>query len=126
MKKTITRKLVIEALRKEPLRGGTFFYTTDQDDEDIYTCEVCAIGAVLRRALFVRDLARLKPSWHRVGRVAMDFRVAGKRYMRDLSRKFESLVTNREYYVATEEDREVMIAWVKKHFPEKFTLEINP
>lgn len=43
----IEKKIVIEALRKEPLNTNRFFDDYDKPSK----CEVCAVGAVVRRSI---------------------------------------------------------------------------
>ena len=43
----VTKNQIIEAISTESLIGGAWFYTKD--------CAVCAVGAVLRRCLNIKD-----------------------------------------------------------------------
>lgn len=56
----LTKKLIIEALRTEPLVSGAFFRITNETDQEVHTCEVCAVGAVMRKSGIVKKLLQPK------------------------------------------------------------------
>lgn len=57
MRKLVTKDQVIEALKTEPLRAGSFFDMFH--GSQLETCDVCAIGAVMRKTLGVKTLRSL-------------------------------------------------------------------
>lgn len=52
MKKTVTRRQVLTALRTEPLKNGDWVHDKayDYDANKDGTCSVCAVGAIVRAA----------------------------------------------------------------------------
>lgn len=145
IKKVITKKTVIEALRKEPLMAGAWF----DNETSPMDCNVCAVGAVLRRVSAVRAIMKLQDDEGMIGtycdinefvagklfpnhtRLSSDARpvdiaryLKKKNYLAALSAKFESLVVNNSDGIPNDCQRQSLVDFVTINFPEKFTIEM--
>lgn len=122
MKKTMSRTLILRALRTEPhLTKGTWARWLDGDKK---TCEVCAVGAVLRRAFRTNNADRIG----RLGVAATDngsavfssqfikSNLERGHYLNALSCVYESAHPNWA--------RRKAIAFVKEYFPKQITIEV--
>lgn len=138
VKKVITKKLVIEALRSEKLMSGDWFH---DDFDNLKDCAVCAVGAVLRRC---SALSVLIKRTERDDNYNINDRIRGiirasnvgydsswrdvlthlkrKNYLAALSAKFEQLVSDSAETEPTETQRESLVDFVKVYFPNKFTI----
>lgn len=151
----IKKSVVIEALMTEPLRAKEFFHTGRQCEIDINTCSVCAVGAVLRKSLGAKKLEAfdkqfnygdhipyagflggyigqtiLKGSFTSDEYGYLDDIVAEKNYLGALSIYFEALIDKYEYAELEGESslpfvRNLLVAFVKKHFPTQFRLNLT-
>ena len=120
MIKSITKAQVIIALKKEPLTRGSFFGGIKRTKKK---CEVCAVGAILRYISFETWAHDIGYNINRVA-YALTNQIATcqdpkglikeKNYLGALSCYFEDNHTKKQ-----------CIAFVKKHFPKKLTLEIK-
>jgi hypothetical protein len=128
MKKTVTRKEILQAIRYEPLAAGNWIRT---DSKDPATCEVCAVGGVLRRAAglspydiedFGYQLLELSdcifdrensPTFNSAAAFAKAL-VKDGLYLNALSVYFESL---HKRYGGGTETRKRLRTFVKNHFP---------
>lgn len=130
--KTITKKDVVKALESEPLVSGDWFGDLGQKH-----CNVCAVGAVLRKVSFEKWLIKIDMGGY-VWEIAKIFGwtlrdastdatitafalIKRKRYMEALSNKFERMTINPPD-VINDTKRKKLISWVKKYFPTKFEL----
>lgn len=120
MKKTITKRQVINALEEQPLATGSYFYSDGSKK-----CRVCAVAAILIKMGFEKE-ARKRDLLDIIGSIAtqdmcvpftelkiMDA-LEEKNYLGALSGHFEQNGT-----------RKSAIEFVKKNFPEKLTLKID-
>jgi hypothetical protein len=125
MKRTriITKAGVIEALKKEPLTTGSFFKERDGVIEA--GCEVCAVGAVLRRFSFEKMTRSKGGNLHKLGEQAtqysyMDYDpdalLEDGNYLGALSCFFEDAGRDR---------KRRSIEFVKKNFPNSFRLTLE-
>lgn len=120
MIKTITKKQVIEALEKEPvLESGSWFRGRPKSG-----CAVCAVGAVLRKVSFEKWARRLRADLGTLGLVATNYSFSPSDDL-NKSLKDKNWLGTLSIYFERGHSREKCIAFVKKHFPSKFTLEIK-
>lgn len=125
MTKTIRRKDVIVALNTENLKSGSFFRGEKG-------CQVCAVGAVLRKVSFETWARKNKLRLHSVGEEATlgeylssnpKYLIKEGNYMGALSCYFEQASDGCRY-----SDTVVLrrtIAFVKKYFPVRFELTLK-
>jgi len=130
--KVIKRKVVIEALRKEPLVTGCFWENLGHKATNGVKagCNVCAVGAVLRRASFEKEfLGRdqgeigLAATLDRCQDEDISKLLKNKNYLGALSCYFEDLIP--VFNSVKNKDREKCIKFVKKNFPKQFKLTIK-
>lgn len=136
-KKTITKRIsrakVIEALKTEPLDYGAWFH-----GNDIKTCNVCAVGAVIRKASFVSTFSNFDEE--QMGNICLKLtdRVASacdvnsedetnsaikilledENYLGALSVFFEDMMDRDTTGVVNSSHRKRLVTFVKKHFPQ--------
>lgn len=128
-KKTVTikRETVIEALKTEPLRSSRFFH----NDENLnhMECQVCAVGAVLRKHL------RINEKLLSIVSVGSDVckgeftegdgipkKIAkSKNYLGALSVYFEKLL-GEPYINPNKRQIGYLVRFVKENFPKQFKL----
>lgn len=142
MKKYMTKKMIIEVLRKEPLSSGSFIYHEMDDYDSIKAskCEVCAAGAVVRKAFGSKASAwdvddycntnivnahyqnlTIEPSLaNYAGYGNTDYMIRQGLYLNALSNVFEGMMKNRRE--ATPFVRKRLIAFVTKNFPDRIKL----
>lgn len=126
-RKTVSKKEVLAAMRYGPLNSGNWI-TYNINGE----CQVCAVGAVLRRVHFsdnaienfgssLADKGRVTPYLMGDGihEAIIEF-LNKKQYLRALSIKFENQVDKTGTGKKT---REVMTNFVKKNFPKRIKLD---
>ncbi len=120
MIKSITKAQVIIALKKEPLTRGSFFGAIKTTKKK---CDVCAVGAILRYISFETWAHDNGYERDRLGYIITNKEATSqdtkrlikeKNYLGALSCYFEDNHTKKQ-----------CIAFVKKHFPKKLTLEIK-
>lgn len=124
MIKTITRALVIKALKTETLRRGNWFAGEQKKD-----CSVCAVGAVLRHCSF--------ETWAR--KKSFGLNSLGWEAVKDADRvngsqieDTEILLEDKNYLAALSNYFELgnsknkCIAFVEENFPKSFKLTITP
>ena len=126
MKKTITKKQVIEALSTESISQRDIFSSNKAN------CSVCAVGAVLRKVSFEKWLRKYKLRKYSTIRIisifnfrtmtcynpdTVNFLLKEKRYLEALSCRFERITVVNSYSIAK------LIKWVDDNFPTKFVLE---
>lgn len=128
--KLITKKLIIDAIKTEPLAGGSWL----DDYERLLSCNVCVVGAVLRKVSFFKWAKQhnINPStiaWNICGSNVTgsddpDEAIVTGQYLTALSRKFESLVEEPDHISGfkpvTQAIRKELIQWVKENLPEQF------
>jgi hypothetical protein len=138
MKIRIKREDVINAIKTEPLRGGQFFHGVGYA---ISTCDVCAVGAVLRQAFNKRNIDKeltnntgfLATKNYTIG--SEKNALADKNYLGALSCKFEDMcdkgakrngftVVMSHSYNVTQSTRKSLVKWVKKNLPSYFMVEV--
>lgn len=122
-KKYVTKKTILKAIATEPLIGGSFVLSADDERKD---CSVCAVGAVLRRA------GMKNSEIYDFGRVMVDSGPCANReesipevlkdgeFLHALSLKFEAQSDRTGYGKRT---RNVLANFVKKHFPHRIKLD---
>lgn len=129
----ITRRQVLEAIRYENLTPGNFFLETAKDPK---RCEVCAVGAILRRA-GVRPSTISDRAWKLLalselikgvygtilGRAGADgdekAALSNSNYLLALSIKFEQLYIYHAAHLS--KVRAELSEFVKSNFPKEFT-----
>ena len=133
--KWITRRMVLKALRTEPLAHGRFWHEDNQNLSLAVkpSCRVCAVGAVLRQASFEKSFLDY-PQMNIGQEATRDKFVSGdinallkeKNYLGALSSYFENFDTRNGFYKdATKVTRKKCISFVKRKFPSKFRLTIS-
>jgi hypothetical protein len=137
-----SKKKIIEALKKEPLKAGNWFHYSSASTRD--ACEVCAVGAVFRTNLVASKLAHRYDAGELIAyNYAPDFlntrvpihiravdgsgdierQLAKGYYLRALSNFFEKSMTGKKR--VTTQIRVSLVHFVKKNFPERVKLEVN-
>lgn len=119
MKKTITKWQIVQALKTEPLIRNQYFKAALEYNMVAYreNCPVCAVGAILRHMSFEKWARKEGIGLHKLGCIATcEFSYLGK-----LSDVYEQIAKEDGIEVA----RTRSIAFVKKHFPAKITLELS-
>lgn len=132
--KYINREKIIEALKTEPLKRGAFFHNASFDNiQDAYACEVCAVGAVLRRCFnIISDVSgfvvtRNSALWEKEAcsvtlRQAIKNELKIKNYMGALSIFFES--QDIMYSAVTPLQRRNLIRFVKRNLPNRVAVNL--
>ncbi len=120
---TINKKKVIEALKTEPLTQGSFFRGY-LDGASRKECEVCAVGAVLRKHLGKgKRLEEVDPDLAAggvyVGRSKIKSNLVNGNYLGALSCYFEGMDTG-PYGTVDKSHRKDLVDFVKTHFPNSF------
>lgn len=120
----IYRHKVIEALRTEPLEQGAFFGWSAS--ANLNDCNVCAVGAVLRKHLGVRRSQNIahRDAMGEASMLTYD-QMHGVKLLRELSDFFEEVLPKRSSGRATKADRVKLIKFVKENFPGKFEIETD-
>lgn len=136
----VTKEIIIDALKTEPLSSG-YGWCRRRALDVVGDCEVCAVGAVLRKLKMTNaQILRKAPTLVRnhtmphgddednVLESAL-LRVGEENYLGALSTYFEGINRRRYYttgvledFVATSEVREKCIAFVTTHFPDSFDI----
>lgn len=147
--KVLTKKLIIQALKTEPLKPGSWFASTK--GENFKTCKVSAVGAVIRHSFTTQQIRTLhvhnrrslclamQPYWRR----SLDRSAAGwgatmmadlvdqqvtaeldkKNYLGALSMWFEFYYQHVEFKrLGT---REGLVDFVRKNFPTRFKVTVD-
>lgn len=131
----ITKAAMLDAIRNEPLLISGSYAEPRSDG----TCAVCAVGAVLRSAVGVKNATdvdklafRLMSTW--IGsaggeyndfddlRAGAAYYTQRERWWTALSHYFESLVSNMDYSI--EDARHLTCKFVESQFPESLTIEV--
>lgn len=121
----ITRRGVLEALKKEPLAIGSIFH-----DEGKPGCKVCAVGAVLRRFSFERFI-RSRVGAYRLNQVAMRLFSGDLVAMRYANIEIERYLDHKEYlpalsvYFEQGRTRAQCLRFVRKNFPVRFEFKAS-
>lgn len=131
MKVKIDKDVIIKALKKEPLRAGSFMHV--ENNNGPLTCAVCAVGAVLRNTFDVSNIDD------------MDFAILAEKvclnqfcstdrspsillqqgnYLGALSVYFELKMENENNI--TKNLRVNLVKFVQKNFPKQITIEVDP
>jgi len=143
----ISKRTVIKALTKEPLKAGNWV-TIPRDEDGVrinnynsVSCPVCAVGAVLRNS-GIKTNSGIDIAGHNLtdyGAVAdleeVDDELSKGNYLNALSCKFEGLCDERanRLGVSTSSDlhpnslrpiRKQLIEFVKENFPNSFEIEV--
>lgn len=122
MTKTITRALVIKALKTETLRRRTWFADNQKPG-----CRVCAVGAVLRHCSFETWARKLNLDLNDLGQPAVkneDCFGGSQTVVKILLKKKNYLGALSEYF-ESKHTKKQCIAFVKENFPKSFRLTIN-
>ncbi len=132
MFKTVSKKAIIEALKTEPLRHGSWYRAPDTDNNASGECQVCAVGAVLRGAAKAEPSAILNFGsrlFAYFGVEGMSNASAGRKqalkyvksgdYMAALSTYFESLSGRGTVLPKNHPTRKHMVKFVQKYFPDR-------
>lgn len=136
MKKSITKKQIMRALKDEPLLKRKEWFQSTSDVEGVnfsvlrynkIDCAVCAVGCVLRAMSFEKWARQRKLSLNSLGIRAIAFspldRVVARSIKENLRRKNYLSALSR--YFEGGKTREQCIAFVNKNFPSKLTLVIE-
>lgn len=126
----ITKSQLLDAIETEPLRAGDIIKKVGS--EDYNDCEVCAVGAILRRKLtHINEVNKLTEvafsyldqyGYYCAGYIRrVPNLLKSKKYLNALSVKFENLSETNSIL----ETRKKLSRWVKRNFPESFTVTIN-
>jgi hypothetical protein len=136
MKKTVSKKSVIEALMTEPLMRGNWIEFDDliSDPQKVkakdVVCEVCAVGGVLRKnGATIKEIDdygdRLLDLPFPVGEEAtekdIEYLLKHEQYLSALSAYFESTLPGPRIRYGNEH-RERLVRFVEKHFPDRIKL----
>ena len=122
MKVRVTKAEIVEALRSEPLAAGQWIDARRMDGPMSQSCNVCAVGAVLRRLV-------LSPTTSASDLCSAAWKVAG-----DQHGPVDQLIADGEYLSALSalfEDapprsrRKEAIALVETRFPESLDIDTN-
>jgi hypothetical protein len=141
MKKRISKKKIIEALRTEPLTGGMWMSLID--DGQLWTettvgeargkCTVCAVGAILREVVAqnatVKEFndACIFASDHvmSIYDSTIEETLKAKNYMGALSIYFEEMAERSpDGFSITNRQRPALIRFVEKNFPSYVTVDL--
>lgn len=137
IKKTITKKLIIKALKTEPLSRNYVFDLYTNYVLGVMDCKVCAVGAILRKSLgenLLRDISKTMESYLSVNianEACRTIRLSHhdpKRlvneglYLAALSNFFESSESDDKNGNIS---RRKLINFVNKYFPNKITYTLN-
>lgn len=145
----LTKAEVIEALRTEPLLAGTWInhYVTKPRSDGTNVCAVCAVGALLRKALVSDRMIARRAEWLvglnyssilsylgdrsmtveelliRLDKAVMPL-LEKENFFDALSRYFETLS---EYHlqIPNRELREHLVRFVEKNFPEELIMRLE-
>lgn len=139
--KTISRDVILKAIKTEPLKNKAFVELYDADDgyvvSDDPNCHVCAVGAILRHAgmtnkqidLFGNQLvhcgsAYASHEYHDKTNVLKTIKtnIEQKQYLHALSMKFEYHASFPSKRIG--KLRKLMTKFVKENFPKRIAL--NP
>lgn len=133
---TITKAQILEAIAEEPLAPKHWawepiLYSHNDPVADEKDCNVCAVGAVMRRVMrvptirgntgYLRDVCAYVANG-----AASDWRyyLGEKEYLTALSARFEGLGGGLCEYDLTKV-RAILSAWVTEEFPDSFEQDIN-
>ncbi len=119
----ITKKEIIETIKKEHLTNEQFIYVQDSDKAS--ECRVCAVGAILRKklnnisdsntlAIEISDLMNNGVCSHDGD---LEVELYKKRYLNALSVKFEKLSMK---YKTQKTIKKHLIDFIELNFPSKF------
>lgn len=134
MKKTITRRQVLKAIANEPLEAGSFI-EFNVDHKRYKTCNVCAVGAVLRSTL--KHVDNPDTLYEIANKVTCEYIfneygvsenyinlinsiIQNKSYLQALSVQFEYLSYKHKYLKVV---RRKLANWVKASFPVSFVIK---
>lgn len=131
LQRTISKSEIIKALQTEPLQPGVFVeYVYVADTCNISTdpsCNVCAVGAVLRRAGYTNDaIIKAGRELSNAGFVCqgnvaqINEELKNRQYLNALSVKFETLMAERDR--VTKAVRQQLCKWVEKNLPNRIKL----
>lgn len=122
----IKRSTIIKAIRDNELHRGLYFGHEDISD-DPRTCEVCAVGAIIRDVIKSKDLSYLITVTNFLTRGGLSIGdhpeevsdliqdlLSEEQYFNAISVKFESLGKGK---LCTEKQKQKLIEFVKKNIP---------
>lgn len=138
-RKTVTKKEILEAIKKEPLKAGSWVKMDDFGDPvKDKNCTVCAIGAVLRRAKYSNQqawefggclmnsdaVAPLDEECVDLGveKNLVERLLSEKKYLHALSVRFEGQALRTGVGKRT---RKILTDFVKKNLPDQVKLITN-
>lgn len=130
----VSRKIVIEALSREPLIANAFVRTKRNAKRDDKPCGVCAVGSVLRHCGFKGDeidnVADVLTGGSNVmadSEYEIEDQLSNDRWLNALSSKFELMAKHLAKALDKEPEdlqprettvlRKPLIAWVKSNLP---------
>lgn len=126
----VTKELILKALATEPLRIDRWFHFVGPYGDDLMTCEVCAVGAILRTALGETELRKA----HSVERLAIaathgyyvddesELLLSRGNYLGALSNTFENNGMNG---MNTSQNRKACIDYVIQNFPDDIEMNLE-
>ena len=130
MKKIITKKIAIQAIIKEELTFDCAFFNGKVYNESSKTCNVCAVGAILRKAsitniyctAFAADLATKEF----LRKKSLLTNTAGYTDIKDASihLTFKNYLAALSCVFETTNSKEICLSFITQYFPEKFEIEI--
>jgi hypothetical protein len=144
IKKTVSRKTIIKAINEEPLKSGEFVLLDNKGWDPVPSkdknCQVCAVGAVLRRAGLSNNKIHSfgdKLMWNgdvtphtddsfceydeSATNAQIESLIRAKMYLHALSVKFEYQADKTGHGKRT---RKILTNFVKENFPA--TIKLNP
>lgn len=121
----ITRENIVRAIREEPLKSGKFF----GDISHLKTCQVCAVGAVIRREIpdYVPDnanphnICKLLDGSYNAAYLKQALKTDN--YLSQLSCLFEDACDVLEEDIDMDLVRDHLVAYVETFFPETITID---